>query len=182
MNIALRPWNLLMMAAVLAMAGMLAFELLAPKPSQRQSIRARLDAEKKVRDKTKELQTELDTMTAQVSNRLWKGSADSVGAQTLDLATKVAKTGGMKLSAFRPQKAVEDGELTRLSYVMTLEGRFPSLIGVVKELESPSHRLSVHLVQVASADEASDLVNATVGVTAFLDKSKKNTETKDKKA
>ncbi len=181
MNVALRPWNILMGVAVLAMGGLLAYDLLAPVPTVQQSIRARLRNEKEVMDQTKALREDLAKYEAEVASRVWSGTADTVSAQTLDLATKVAKSKGLKLSAFRPQKAAEDGELTRLSYVLTLEGRFPALMGVVKELETPTHRLSVHLVQVASADEASDLVNATVGVTAFLEKAKPRADTKDKK-
>lgn len=181
MNSEMRPWNVLIALSVIAMAVFAAIDYLLPKPTLAQSAQRHRRAEKDVRDKMAKLRSDLAEIDRRVDQRTWKGTADSVGAQALDIADGIAKAHSMTMSAFRPQKAMDDGELTRLSFVMTLEGRFVGLQQVVRELETPSRRLSVHLVQVASADEASDLVNATVGITAFLEKPKPKPETKDKK-
>jgi hypothetical protein len=172
----------LMGLAVAALAGLLVFDLFVPAPTIKKSAQARMRNEQTVRDQTYKFKADVERIKKEVAARVWTGSADSVGAQALEMATSIAKSKGLKLTAFRPQKALDEGELWRLAFVMTLEGSFPGLQSVVRELETPSRRLSVHLVQVASADEASDLVNATIGVTAYLEKPKAKADTKDKQA
>lgn len=181
MNTDMRPWNVLILLSVMVMAAFAAVDFFLPRPTLAQSIQRYRRAEKDLREKSAKLREDLAEIDRRIEQRTWKGTPDSVGAQALDIADGIAKAHQMSMSAFRPQKAMDDGELTRLSFVMTLEGRFVGLQQVVRELETPARRLSVHLVQVASADEASDLVNATVGITAFLEKPKPKPETKDKK-
>ena len=168
----LKFWNGVAIAAILALIATLAADYAFPKPTFRSRTEAKNKADNQAREQAYALAQDFEKQRTEIEARVWKESSDSVGAQTLDKATNMARAHALNLTAFRPQKPDEQGELTRLAYVMTLEGPYPGLQAMVRELETPSNRLSVHLVQVASADEGSDLVTATVGVSAFIEKPK----------
>jgi Tfp pilus assembly protein PilO len=165
----LRFWNAVLGATMVALVGLLLFDLLAPKPTIQGKLTQRMRSDQALLTETHRLNAEYAAARAALEARIWQGTTDSVGAAALAKATSLAKNHGLNLTAFRPQKPVQEGELTRLAFVMTLEGSYPALQAMVRSLETPAHRLSVHLVQVASADEASDSVNATVGVSAFME-------------
>ena len=173
----IRFWNGLCIAALAAIAGLLIFNLAAPQPSAQQRKLARIRGDNKLREQTETATHQFEARRQVIDSRVWAKSADAVGAETLAKATEMTKSHGLNLSAFRPQKPADEGELIRLDYVMTLEGPFPGLQAMVRQLETSDYRLAVHRVQVASADEASDLVNATIGVSAFVEKPKVKTST-----
>jgi hypothetical protein len=159
---------------MLTMVAILAIDIAIPMPAVKKTNQAGKKAVNLAIKTVDVLRKDTAEKRAEIDSRIWKGSSDSVSSQTLDKASTMAKTHGLHLTAFRPQKPDEQGELTRLVYVMTLEGPYPGLQAMVRELETPENRLSVHMVQVASSDEASDLVTATVGVSAFIEKTKPN--------
>lgn len=176
----LKAWNALLIASMLLLVGLLAFDRLVPPPKPTERKQAQIRSEEQLRSQTDMLYKEHDKAELIIASRVWKGSSDVVAAMALDRATKMAKANGLNLSAFRPQKPAEEGELVRLAFVMTLEGSFLNLQRYVQALETDANRLSVTLVQVASADGASDLVNATVGISAFLLKPKPEAAVKPK--
>jgi hypothetical protein len=173
-------WNGLAIAAMIAMAGIFVFDRFVPKPSLKTRTEAKLRADSLAREQTAAFEAAYDQKRKMIDSRIWTQGNDAVGALVLDRATNMARKRRMNLTAFRPQKPDDQGELTRLVYVMTLEGPYPGLQAMVRELETPSNRLSVHLVQVASADEASDLVTGTIGVSAFAAKPKLKADAKEK--
>jgi len=168
----LNAWNGLLLAAMFALVGVLAFDQFVPPPKPAKRTIAQVRTENQTRDEMDKLREELKAAEAVIASRVWTESPDIVGALALDRATNLAKASALNLSAFRPQKPTEEGELVRLPFVMTLEGSFAGVEKFVKNLETDANRLSVTLVQVASADGASDLVNATVGISAFIEKPK----------
>ena len=178
----LRFWNGMLIAAMLVLFGLLIFDLMVPVPKATQRFAQRQEDDFLIQKETKNLLDDYNAARAVIASRVWMANPDTIGSQTLAIATEDAKRFGLGLSGFRPQKPTEEGELTRLTYVMTLEGPYPGLQAMVRDLETPGRRLSVHMVQVASADDASDLVNATIGVSAFIEKPKpKAPEPTDKK-
>jgi hypothetical protein len=168
----IKLWNIMLGLAIAALAGLLVFDLAVPKPKAEGTNAQKLESDRLLIAEADKLEKEFEASKLRIAARTWIMSADAVGAVALDRATNMAKKHGLTLGAFRPQKPIEEGELIRLAYVMTLEGPYPGLRAMVRELETPELKLSVHLVQVASADDASDLVNGTIGVTAFLEKPK----------
>lgn len=170
----LRMWNGIALAAMLVMAGIAVADRVIPRQTAASMSAARIKSDDQIREQTYAERKKLLASQELIASRVWADTTDGIGAKSLDLCTKLAKMQGLKLTAYRPQKPVEDGELIRLSFVMTLEGPFPAVQQFVRQLESPARKLSVHLVQVASADDASDLVNATIGITAFVEKPKTN--------
>lgn len=168
----LKAWNGLLIAAMFALVGVLAFDQFVPMPKPSKRTLSQIRTENQTRTEMDKLREDLKTGQAVIAARIWTESPDIVGALALDRATNLAKASGLNLSAFRPQKPIEEGELVRLPFVMTLEGSFAGLEKFVKNLETDANRLSVTLVQAASADGASDLVNATVGISAFIEKPK----------
>lgn len=174
----IRFWNGLLIGAMLVLFGLFVFDLVVPVPKATQRVQARKEDDFLLQKETKNLRDDYAVARAGIDARVWNATPDAIGSQTLEMATNSAKRFGLALSGFRPQKPTEEGELTRLTYVMTLEGPYPGLQAMVQDLETPGRRLSVHMVQVASADDASDLVNATIGVSAFIEKKKPKTEEK----
>ena len=168
----IRFWNGLLIGAMLVLFGLLLFDLMVPVPKAPQRVQARKEDDLLIQKETKKVRDDYAHARAAIDVRVWQATPDAIGSQTLDLATNAAKRFGLALSGFRPQKPTDEGELTRLTYVMTLEGPYPGLQAMVQDLETPGRRLSVHMVQVASADDASDLVNATIGISAFIEKQK----------
>ena|SRR5688572_3036308 len=174
----LKFWNGMLIGAMFVLLGLFIFDLTAPVPKPTERIAARKEDDFLLMKETQKLEEDFAAARSVIASRVWTASPDSIGAQTLDTATNTARRYGLGLSGFRPQKPTDEGELTRLTYVMTLEGPYPGLQAMVQDLETPGRRLSVHMVQVGSADDASDLVNATIGVSAFIEKSKPKTEPK----
>lgn len=171
----LKLWNGVLIAAMLVLFGLLVFDLMVPVPKATQRFAQRKEDDFLIQKETQKVKGDFDAARAVIASRVWASTPDAIASQTLANATQMAKRYGLGLSGFRPQKPTEEGELTRLTYVMTLEGPYPGLQAMVQDLETPGRRLSVHMVQVASADDASDLVNATIGVSAFLERAKPKT-------
>lgn len=175
----MKAWNTVLIVSIFALVGILAFDQFVPPPKAPKPTVARVRTENKLRAEMKSLSEELTAAEAAIATRLWSESPDVVAALALDRATQTATAHGLKLTAFRPQKPSEDGELVRLAFVMTLEGSYSNLQSFVKAMETDKNRLSVTLVQAASSDGASDLVNATVGVSAFIEKPNSGSEEKN---
>jgi Tfp pilus assembly protein PilO len=177
----LRFWNGMALTAMAALAGIFLYDVLVPMPKYRARAEAKVKADDVAQEQKYALDRELVEKRAEIDRVVWVQTQESIGALILDKATNLARSRNLTLTAFRPQKPEEQGELTRLAYVMTLEGPYPGLLAMVRDLETPSNRLSVHLMQIASADEASDLVTSTIGVSAYVEKAKKETEPKNGK-
>ena len=171
----LKFWNGVLIATMVVLFGLLVFDLTVPVPKATERFAARREDDFLLQKEAKNLKDDYDAARAVIASRVWTANPDTISSQTLAVATEGAKRFGLGLSGFRPQKPIDEGELTRLTYVMTLEGPYPGLQAMVRDLETPGRRLSVHMVQVASADDASDLVNATIGVSAFVEKAKPKT-------
>jgi len=162
-----QKWTIASGLAIGALAIIAAYDLLTPKPepavptTKLGADAGRLTTENLIAKK------KLSESEAEVKRLTWSTNADQIGSSALNTVTTLSQSKGLKLLAFRPQRTAEDGGLTRLPYMISLEGPYLGVIGFLRMLETPSNKLAVNLVQVASADPSSDRVSATVGVVAF---------------
>jgi hypothetical protein len=99
--------------------------------------------------------------------RTWSCSQEEVGPTALATATRLAKQYRLKLTTFRPQKAVELKGVTEMPFLMALEGTFLDIESFLKELQKPEVKLVPDLFQLAAGDQSVESVTATITVAAF---------------
>jgi hypothetical protein len=153
--------------AILVMIGTLVFVLL-PKPKVAMTKRAidkvALDSRLNIK-KAKEAAERDEAFVAQY---VWTGPASQVAPVALARATKLSADHHVKLVAFRPQRPTDADGFTQLPFQISVEGPFPAVAAMLKELETPQGQLCVNLVQVSAAEGDTDKVSATIGTIAFL--------------
>lgn len=98
---------------------------------------------------------------------LWTGQIDSVTPQVFGKITELVKKEKLKLIALRPQKPEDTMGLTQIPFGITVDGPYTNTMQLVKDLEAPETKLAVTLVQVNSADAATDHVTGTINIAAF---------------
>lgn len=176
----LLPWNVLLAISSIALVGTLLLHLIVPVPKFQMTGKDIAAQESRVRKQALAMYQEVLESEKFASERIWTGPSDEVGPVTLEATTAVANRLGIKLSAFRPQKAVSEGATTRLPFLVSLEGSYPKVVEFIREMESPGHKVVVHVVQMASTDGSSSAVNAVVGLWAFQKAPDKPTAKKGK--
>lgn len=154
-------------AAVIVAAVILTLHLVFPVPEPKKIDRKRQQQELNLLIDIKDLRDRVTETRTYNDSHLWQQNADKVGASAMALVTKLANNHELKVNAFRPQRVQDDSGLTRLPYLVAVEGRFPSVIAFVQQLETPTTKLAVNTLQIASADGASDQVSASVGIVAY---------------
>jgi Tfp pilus assembly protein PilO len=160
-------WNIVSAIAILFMAGLATYDIVAPKPTEHQTLRTRKDNEARMVAQIQTIKDRLAATSADVARYVWTVPQDRIGGQSLAAVTNIAMKHSVRLLAFRPQKATDENGLTRLPYMVVLDGTFPSVAAMLRDLETTSNKLAVNLVQIASADASTDQVNATIGVIAY---------------
>lgn len=117
-----------------------------------------------------------------IMTRTWKGDLSSVQDQVLSLVARMTKAHGVNQVRLQPTRVTDDGStLEQVPFLLVVEGPFPAVAALERELESPTHRLAVNLMQVTSTDSESNKVTASLGLTAFRQNETVKTETKDAK-
>ena len=140
---------------------------LAPRPQDKRTDADRAVQAAQVKDETAALNVRYDKAKDNATRFLWTENPDAIAPRALSIVTEAANKNQLKINAFRPQKPTSSPELEELHYVVAIEGRFPLVATFLKAVETPGNRLAVDLFQVTSADGATDMVTATVGLVAF---------------
>lgn len=109
-----------------------------------------------------------DKAESVVRLRTWPGTPGTIGPVARERLRALAAKVGVSLTSFRPQRQNDNGELSQLPFVATIEGPYPNVVRFVRGAESPTTKLAVNLVQISNSDDASNRVNATVGLLAYL--------------
>jgi Tfp pilus assembly protein PilO len=159
--------------AVALLAVALAVVLFVPRPTtnglagrlQRDTLRAQIaikDAKKSSAD-----------AEARVKETTWTGDPKQIPPAALAKVSTLATQRGLKLVAFRPQRTNEAGVFRQLPFLVTVEGPYPSITKFCQDIDQPSSRLAVDLIQIASADAASNAVTASVGLVAYVNEDRK---------
>lgn len=113
-------------------------------------------------------QARTDSLVARsiVQSRTWVGEDSAITAGILNLTTTLARKRNVGFVRLVPQRADLGGQLERLPYQLVVEGRFPDVAALEKDLEVPANRLAVSAFQVASSDTETNKVSATIGIVA----------------
>jgi Tfp pilus assembly protein PilO len=159
-------WNLLLWASMAAMVGITIFHLATPLPKFSMTPQGRVTQEARARNKVYTMRKQIEEADARIASMTWKEDAELVGPAALAIVNGIAKQRSLKVASFRPQKAVTEGSLVRLPYQISLEGSYTDVVGFVRQLETPTHKLVVNNVQIASSDGETSAVKATIGIWA----------------
>jgi Tfp pilus assembly protein PilO len=142
------------------------YVVLTPFPKAPSAV-AKQDSERKIRKEIEDAKSRTKELNAEINRHTWSIPQDEVGPAALAKVASLAKARNLKLTAFRPQKtAVMDG-LTQMPFLILVDGPFPSVVQFMKDINRTDTKLAVTVVQMASADEASDRVTATIGAAAY---------------
>lgn len=163
----LAAWNALLGVSILVLVAALGMHFLLPSPKPKLGIKQRIAKQAAVHEETDTLKEKIQAGQNTIRTYVWPGDAKRAEAEAMALVTRIAKTHEVSLGAFRPQRVVLDQGLRRLPFALSLEGSFPDVIQFVGELETPSNRIAVQMLQMSASDSSSDQVSATMTVMAF---------------
>lgn len=159
------PSNTIMILACVLLAGSVV-GLIVPKPNAK-------DVQAKERTETKKLKTSAEVAKrdallakASVVSRTWVGEQSTIQAQLVNLTTSLAKKRGVEWLRLQPQKSVVGGALEQVPFLLVVEGPFPAVASLERDLEAPQNRLAISAFQVASSDSESNKVSASIGLVA----------------
>lgn len=161
-----RSWKHVCVAALVVGILVVVGDFLLPKPKSQGAAQFAIK-ENTMLGEIRQLREKV--LEAKVKNEpiVWAADPDEISAQAMALVTKMANARNLNVVAFRPQRAQANGNLMMLPYQLSVDGSFPEVIRFLQAMETKGTKLAVNLVQVASADGASDEVNATIGVVAY---------------
>jgi hypothetical protein len=162
--------SLITVSSVVVLAGTLGFILYANAnpPSSRAAVAAARLERKEIAKRIDEAQAKLALTRAVVSATTWNGKPQDIQTEVLKRVRALAAQRGVKINTVRPQRSSTIDLLTALPSLITVEGSYPSVLAFERDLEAPANRLAVSVVQVTGVDTNSDLVTASIGVTAFM--------------
>jgi Tfp pilus assembly protein PilO len=161
-------WKQVAIVAVVVAVLALALDLALPRPKRANTARYAIQENQALRD-LRAQRDEVSELRKQNALRLWTAQPDEIAAQTMAATTRLANERELKVVSFRPQRPLASNDLSLLPYQLTVEGGFAQVVQFLQALETKGLKLTVNLVQVASADGASDRVNATVGIVAYTE-------------
>jgi hypothetical protein len=71
------------------------------------------------------------------------------------------------LVGFHTQKAIEQPNITLIPFVINVDGGFPNVMAFTHDLEKSGTKFVVNLFQLSNADQSSDKITASIGITAY---------------
>ncbi len=151
--------------SVLLLVGALGVHLFVkPKPP---SAAVEKTQANKLRKQIQDAQMSSIAAKASVISRTWSEAPAAVQDKVLTLTATLAKKRGVSFVRLQPQRVSADsGPLDQLPFLLVIEGPFPAVTSLEKDLELPANRLAVSQFQITSSDSESDKVSASIGLVA----------------
>jgi Tfp pilus assembly protein PilO len=153
--------------AILILAATIGYVLLVPAPSAAGAASARTRTRRQLLAETTTARAATAQARASANARLWKGNADTVMALVLAQMTRRAAGHNLQIAAFRPQKPQIIGGATELPLNMQVSGPYLTVLAFVNSFDTADARLVLRSIQFGSTDGASNVVTATVGLSAY---------------
>lgn len=156
--------SLYALAAVLLAGSLLG--LVWPKPTARDAYTKETNDSRKLRQSIR--QAEMDTFAAKSSvlSRTWTEEPAAIQDRVLTLTAAQCKKRGVTFVRLQPQRVTADETLQQLPFLLVVEGPFPAIAALEKDLELPASRLAVNLFQATSSDSESNRVAASISLVA----------------
>jgi hypothetical protein len=160
--------NAISLASILILVVLLLWMLLGQKPTVKGLATSQRKNEMKAKIATRNAEERAESANKWLTDYAWKGTEQNVTPVALASVNGLLEPTKIKMISFRPQRMAVGGKLSQVPYVLTLEGSFAEVKALIPRLERKENKLAVNLVQIASADSASDKVTATIGLIAYL--------------
>lgn len=173
-----KPWVIATGVGVVALAAVLIGDSLVPKPRPKLGPAALARQEAKLIETRAQTQKDFVAEKARNEARTWPGPIGAIHPAAIANLAQAAKRHRLRLVSVRPQRAESEADLTRIPYLVALEGPFPKVASFVNEFSVVQGRLALTGVQINTADPASDKVAATVTVVAFMKGAVEETKTR----
>lgn len=141
--------------------------MLIPAPTVAGVANGKSRSKRQYESETKTQKERIKQLTVETEPLIWVGEPQEVGPKALASVTALAKSHKVEVS-FRPQKTLDIGGMTQLPYSVSVSGTYGDTVALIRDLQNPKHRLAISLVQLTSADSASDAVSGIVNVVAYL--------------
>ncbi len=132
----------------------------------------------KVETAKKRAEEDIDKDKALMSKHLWTSKPADVTPVALAKISEIVASTKLNLISFRPQKGVESAALLQLQYNLAVDGPYTNVATLLDRIEKSDAKLAVNSVQYAAAEGESDKVTATIGLVAFSEIPKKNSDPK----
>jgi hypothetical protein len=150
--------------AVIVIAG--ACKLFLPPPAL-PTLKEDSAARGKIVKSTLAMKKALTTVQADLGKETWPGNPEDVGPIALKQINTLIGAHHLKLVGFHSQKPIEQPNMTLVPFIVSVDGTFPSVMALTKDIEQADTKLVVNLFQVSNADQSSDKVTASIGITAY---------------
>ena len=160
--------NAISLASILILVVLLLWMLLGQKPTVKGLATSQRKNEMKAKIATRNAEERAESANKWLTDYAWKGTEQNVTPVALASVNGLLEPTKIKMISLRPQRMAVGGKLSQVPYVLTLEGSFAEVKALIPRLERKENKLAVNLVQIASADSASDKVTATIGLIAYL--------------
>ncbi|MDX2065622.1 MAG: type 4a pilus biogenesis protein PilO [Fimbriimonadaceae bacterium] len=141
--------------------------LLMPKPSTKGLQSKHRRQEVQLLSDIDEAKSRAAAARQVIDRTVWNTPIDKISPLALANVNGYVGKHGLNLIRFQPQRNGSVAKLSQLPFVLTVDGSFPKVMALLDEFRSADRRLAVNLVQIASADQSSSKVTATIGLVAF---------------
>ena len=160
----------LMISGAVLMLGTLIGTLIFKPPDAKKAVAGTVQSINKNKLDAKTANKLYETKLASARMRLWDMSDDKIAPEALKRLNALAKKHGLTLTTFRAnQKEVSAGALNILPLFVTLDGPFPGVGEFVRDFEENESLLVLSMLQIASTDQTSHKVTASVAINAYID-------------
>ena len=132
-------------------------------PSQRQNSNAR----RKITRTIESIKSKITVVTKELTAQTWPGQPEEIRPVALKQVNGLLQNHHLKLVGFHSQKPIEQPNITLVPFIVSVDGGFLNVMAFAKDLERSGTKFAVNLFQVSSADQGSDKVTASIGLTAY---------------
>lgn len=140
--------------------------IVLPKPQVADVARNERNQTKRIQSSIRGIREQATVAKASVVARTWSEDPSQIQAQLVNLTTTLAKKRGVEWQRLQPQKPIVGGPLEQVPFVLVVEGPFPAVAALQRDLEASTNRLAISLFQLASANSESNRVSASIGLVA----------------
>jgi len=170
----------LTVTGALLLLGTLIANFVVKAPDPRKAVAPTVASISKSKQNAKKTYEQANAQMAGVQARLWDVSDDKIAPEALKRLNAMAKKHGLALSTFRAnQKEQSAGALNILPLFVTLDGPFPGVGDFVKDFEENEPLLTLSMFQIASTDQTTHKVTASLGINAYIDPNRQTTPSAD---
>ncbi len=142
--------------------------MLLPKPKVKANSATMLKTATQIKIDTKKNEDANKVALAEIAKWVYAGTPQQIAPTIFARVAAISQAHKLKLQSIRPQKTADADGLTQLPFQISVSGHFPEIAAMLRDLETPSERLSVNLLQISTGEGSTDEVLATIGAIAFL--------------